>query len=84
MELRIDSFGRLFIPKHIRDAYGLQPGVAVELEVSGENFLLKPIHERPLIEIRGGVPVFTGKLVGDYENIIQESREERIQHLGGL
>ncbi len=57
MSTTIDAAGRLVVPKHIRDAAGLRPGVELEIRLRGGCIEIEP---RPIpVEIRsiGGVAV---------------------------
>lgn len=43
MKLTLDKFGRVVIPKSIRDRLGLRPGTTLELDQSSEDsIVLRP------------------------------------------
>ena len=42
--VRVDSKGRVLIPKHIREALGIKEGSLLRLHISGRTLLLEPIE----------------------------------------
>ncbi|MBF0276626.1 MAG: AbrB/MazE/SpoVT family DNA-binding domain-containing protein [SAR324 cluster bacterium] len=61
MEAKIDQFGRIVIPKKIRETFKLNLGSFLEIEEHQEGILLKPIQAEPSLIWKKGVLVFTGK-----------------------
>ncbi len=50
--VRVDSKGRIMLPKDIRERLGINPGSHILLEVRGEKeILLKVIHKDPSEEL---------------------------------
>lgn len=47
METTLDRFGRVVIPKEIRDILGLKPGELLKVEQSDDEVILKPLREEP-------------------------------------
>lgn len=84
MEAVLDKFGRIVIPKELRDALGLRPGSSFQIEERNQEICLKPVEGTPHLKKVNGWLVFTGKLQGDISNIINEIREERIEHVSGM
>jgi len=86
MHVRIDSAGRIIVPKKVRERLGLRRDSKLELEESPEAITLKPVRrESPLVNDRRGHLVFTGKPIGviDWDGLIEEDREARIRKIGG-
>lgn len=52
MKATIDKAGRLVIPRQLRDSIGLRPG-EVEVEVSGDGLLIRPVAASQLVEEDG-------------------------------
>jgi len=77
METTVDRFGRIVIPKRVREDLGLRPGTKLEIEAVGEEVLLKPVHEKPHVVDREGVLIFTGSASGDLLEAVKEHRRER-------
>ena len=79
MQVAIDKFGRVLIPKAIRTHLGLKPGSLVDIEEHDHEISLKLIQHKSLIEKKGSVMVFMGEAVGDIEDAIQTEREDRLK-----
>jgi AbrB family looped-hinge helix DNA binding protein len=77
METTLDRFGRIVIPKRIRENLGLIPGTILQIEPRGEDVLLKPVREEPNIIQKDGVLVFSGSASGDMLESIKIHRENR-------
>lgn len=75
METNLDKFGRIVIPKQVREHLGLTPGTPLEIEAIGEDVVLKPIREEPHIRDKEGVLVFTGSATGDLLKALKSHRE---------
>ena len=65
METTVDKFGRIVIPRRVRESLGLRPGTKLELELFGDEVVLKPVREEPNVVDKDGVLVFTGSAIGD-------------------
>ena len=78
MKTILDRFGRVVVPKEIRDRLGLKPGTEIEIDEHGNEVLLKPVeHESPL-QLEDGVLVFTGTATADLTEAIRRHRQERL------
>jgi AbrB family looped-hinge helix DNA binding protein len=60
MEAKLDSVGRLVIPKQLRDALGLAPGAIVDISQYGEGIRITPGTRTARIVQERGMPVATG------------------------
>lgn len=76
METTLDRFGRVVIPKQVRDDLGLEPGAVLHLEEIGQEILLKPECEQPRLVVKDGVLVFSGAATGDIVGAIRVHREK--------
>ena len=47
MEISLDRFGRIVIPKQIREHFALKPGSQLELQETEDTIILKPHHGEP-------------------------------------
>jgi AbrB family looped-hinge helix DNA binding protein len=84
METTLDRFGRIVLPKQVRDDLGLAPGAVLKVEEREEGILLKPVEEAASFVREGTVLVFTGEAQGDLEVAIRLDREERARNLAGI
>ena len=83
METTIDRFGRIVIPKRIRDDFNLKTGAPLRIVEGDNEIVLKPIEDEPSLIEKDGVLVFTGKAVGNIEDNLEQSRRERTRLLRG-
>ena len=79
MHTTIDRFGRIVLPKKLRDDFNLEPGSQIYIEESGQEIILKPIHGEPNLRLKEGVLVFSGVPLGDLNNALAKHREERLK-----
>lgn len=84
MQTRLDKFGRVIIPKSVRQKLGLKPGEILELEEEGEKIVIKPSHKKGSLVLKDGVLVFTGKAEAELLEAVKEDRNKRIDHLSRL
>lgn len=84
MESAIDRFGRVVIPKAIRDHLGLKPGMVLKVEEHDHEVLLKITEHEPQIKSIEGILVFTGKPTANIESAIHQFRNEQIKRKGGI
>lgn len=81
MKTTIDRFGRLVVPKNIREKLGLKPGVEIEIEEQESEIVIRQVeHESPL-RFEDGVLVFAGTATGDLAESVRRHREERMLKL---
>ncbi len=74
----MDKFGRVRIPKSIREALNLKSEVKLEVRVSDGEITLRPQNKGQIVE-KNGFYVWTGtdRLDKSLIELIQETREER-------
>ncbi len=80
--ITVDKFGRVVIPKEIRDRIGARPGTEFEIEEQDNVILLKPIQKKAKIIIEKGLPVIELGEPIDVETVnrtLEKIRNERIQ-----
>ncbi len=59
MKTTLDKFGRIVIPKKIREDFNLKPGSPIRIEEGKEEILLTPAEEEPmLVEKRRGISFY--------------------------
>jgi AbrB family looped-hinge helix DNA binding protein len=72
----IDRFGRVHIPKQVREHLKLHEGQELELSVEAGKMILKP-NVTTKMTLVDGFPVFDVKGQNDLEDAISWSRKER-------
>lgn len=81
MKTTLDRFGRVVVPKDIRDRLGLRPGAEIEIDEKENAVVLKPVEHEPVLMVKEGVLVYSGKAVGDIRGAVRAHREERVRKL---
>lgn len=81
MKTTLDRFGRVVVPKEIRDRLGLRPGAEIEIDEKGNEVVLKPVEQGPALMVKEGVLVYSGKAAGDIRGAVRAHREERVRKL---
>ena len=84
VHVTLDKFGRILLPKAVRDRLGLRPGVSLELETGeGTLFLRLPAGDA-LVEEEDGLLVFQGEGDGtDMDDVLRDLRAGRVQRQSG-
>ena len=79
----VDSFGRVLIPKEVRDAAGLHEGTEVEVIRDGRAVRLVPREGGVLLAEVDGIVVIVGEAAGDLASGVQSTRSARHAKLAG-
>lgn len=79
----IDRFGRILIPKALREGAGLRAGTEVEIIAEGRGLRLLPRDEGVLLREVGGVLVASGEAVGDLVGAVRRERQKRLDKVAG-
>lgn len=82
MQTVLDEFGRIALPRRVRDDLRLEPGTKLEIEEQGGGIFLKPVTEEAPLVLKDGVLVFVGELGGDPGEALD--RDLRTRDLMGL
>lgn len=81
METNLDKFGRLIIPKKLREHLGITPQTRLHIEEDGNRIVIEPIQKEEALVEKEGILVFTGKLEGNANQFISADREKRMKKL---
>lgn len=79
----IDKAGRLVVPKPMRDALHLKPGVTLEIQQAGDEITLRPPQTSPQLVKKQGMWMLqcSESLNVSAVDLIAQDREDRIQTL---
>jgi AbrB family looped-hinge helix DNA binding protein len=77
----IDRFGRLVVPKDIRDRLGLKPGVEIEIKEQESEIVIRQVERESPLHFEDGILVFAGTATGDLTESVRSHRKERIAKL---
>jgi AbrB family looped-hinge helix DNA binding protein len=78
MKTTIDKFGRVVVPKDMRERLGLKPGNEIEIEEQESRIVIKQVEERAPLIIEDGLLIFAGTATGDITESVRRHREERL------
>ena len=92
MNVTIDKFGRIILPKSLRQILGLTPGKEIAIEVTDEGFIATPVvSTQPILVEENGFlfvqyhneneSTSTEDATVNFDNILAEVRNERIDKL---
>lgn len=81
MQVSIDKFGRVLIPKAVREHLGIKPGSVLEITEKDHEILLRLLTKKNPLQRKGNVLVFTGEASDDLESAIENEREKRLKDL---
>lgn len=77
----LDKFGRVLIPKKVREHLGITPDSSLNIIYEGNRIIIEPISEsEPLIE-KNGLLIFTGKIQDNLDTVVDRNRSGRMQKL---
>ena len=65
MQVKIDKFGRVIVPKTVRRELQLGPGSVLEMEVRGKEIVLGSTPDDLALREKDGLLVFEGRPTGD-------------------
>ena len=84
MRTALDRFGRIVIPKEIRDAAGLVAGSEMEVVAGTDGIVLRTLDDDlMLVTSDDGVLVFVGVAQEYLAAVVRRHREARVASLAG-
>ncbi|MGH9324804.1 MAG: AbrB/MazE/SpoVT family DNA-binding domain-containing protein [Vicinamibacteria bacterium] len=81
MDVKLDRFGRVVLPKTLRDDLDLEAGDVLVVEEVDDGILLRPVRDEPGLVEKEGVLVFTGKPTEDVARTLEKIRAGRLRGL---
>jgi len=84
MQLTLDRFGRMVLPKAIRDDFGLRTGDILEAEETQGTIVLRPLVRSECVKREGTALVYTGHVSGLTGKILDEVRQSRLDKVAGV
>jgi AbrB family looped-hinge helix DNA binding protein len=84
MRTTVDRFGRVVVPKAMRERLGLRAGTEIEIEAAEGHLSLRPVEDSSPLIVKQGILVFAGAALGDLEAAVATDREERGRRLAGV
>lgn len=84
MEVVIDKFGRIIIPKQIREHLGLSAGSKLKIEEQDHELHLAPLEDQSYLTYENDILVYTGRVRGNLDEVLKRQREMRLKKLDGF
>lgn len=81
MEVTVDKFGRIVIPKELRDELGLSPGAALQIDRREQELVLRPLESAPELVEKEGLLIYIGVPAGDLAGAVTADRAARLRQL---
>lgn len=82
-ELKVDSMGRVVLPKPLRKHFGLRTGSRLGIRLSGDHIELTPACIPPGLREENGLLVHEGRL-GEDADWVEAVRDDRDRRNWGL
>jgi len=83
MLITLDKFGRVLIPKKMRETMGLVKESQVNLKYEENKIVIENVEKSPFME-KDGLLVFTGKLDANWNDLIKSQRKKRMNNVLGV
>ncbi len=83
MQVKVDKFGRMVLPKEIRDDFDIVPGSVLDVEETPDAIVLRPVVEKEPLMVKEGVLAYTGKILDPSMDPVEKSRADRNEFLLG-
>lgn len=96
MEVTLDDYGRIVIPKEVRNQLGIESGSSLEVRVDPESgpggeaggaITLRPKGQEPALQREGELLVHSGRLTEEGFDLVEQirsGRRERARKHAGL
>ena len=83
MKTTLDRFGRVIVPKSIRDRLGLVPGSEMTIDEHENEVVLKLVDLEGPLKLENGILVFAGTAKSDLTEAVRMHREDRQRKVAG-
>lgn len=81
MLTKLDRFGRVIIPKRLREELGINPETKLNISEEGQKIVIELVKDKSPAVNRNGILVFTGKLDSKEKDLIKSDRNNRMRKL---
>ena len=76
----LDKYGRILIPKKLRQQLGITKSTSLNIREEGKKIVIEPVEEE-MLEEKHGVLVYTGELKDKEQDLLKEERKKRMKKL---
>lgn len=81
MLVNLDKFGRVLIPKRVRERLGIKPASALSIVDDGKRIILQPVNEEEALLQKDGLLIYTGDIRHNVMEELERNRTQRISRL---
>jgi AbrB family looped-hinge helix DNA binding protein len=81
VKTKIDKFGRIVIPKKIRDDFGLKNNSEVLLEAEKDSIIIHPDSTLAFVKDKDGILVVCSEPTETFTSFLKKEREDRIKQI---
>lgn len=78
---KVDRFGRVVIPKKMRQAIGIKTDTEVYLEKRDNGIFMIPNSLKPIVKEDSGIMVLCSEPLEEFSDFIDRNRQERIRKI---
>lgn len=78
---KVDRFGRIVIPKRMRQAIGIKTDTEVYLETRDNGILMIPNNLNPIVKEDSGIMVVCSEPLEEFTDFIDLDRQKRIRKI---
>jgi len=83
MKTTLDRFGRVIVPKGIRDRLGLVPGSEMTIDEHENEVVLKLVEQGAPLKLEKGILVYAGAAKSDLTEAVHMHRVDRQRKVAG-
>ncbi len=77
----LDRYGRIVIPKKLREHLGITRHTNLNIKEEGERIVIEPIHSEDVLVNKEGILVYTGNISSEINDLLKANRNNRIRKL---
>lgn len=77
----LDKFGRVIIPKKLREHLGINTETTLNISEEDKKIVIELVKEKTPVVNRDGILIFTGKLDKKRSDLIKTDRNKRMRKL---
>lgn len=79
--MMLDKFGRITLPKAVRDHLGITPNTLLEIEEKEDSVIIRVADKKSYTTLEHGILVYTGVALGDLDQTLEDIRNERLKDI---
>ena len=81
MLVTLDKFGRIVIPKKVRQRLGINKEATLNINEDGKRIILIPLNDEEAVVEKDGFLIYTGMIQKDDSGDLQRDRKKRNEKL---